>query len=134
MKQASYYDTDAGRRARSIQLPVIWKTPLQLWIEVANFIYSIHPETSVEALFALVPPDTDVVLIGDMRRRVEAEFITARGGCCYRVDRPGRTSISNIDDELLNWTGWSGAIANSGDLNNLSQVVGGICEGLVASS
>ncbi len=130
MKQGSFYESEQGRRARTLELPVIHKTPLQLWIEVSNFIYNVHPTTSVEALFTMVPPDTDVVIIGDMRRIVEAEFINARNGLCYRVDRPERIPVSNIDEELLNWDGWSGAISNGGDLSNLEQQVRGICEGL----
>jgi hypothetical protein len=130
MKPASFYDTAAGRPARTIELPYIWKTPLQLWIETANFLYSIYPLISIEALIANVPPDTDVVLIGDMRRVVEADYINQRGGACYRVDRPGRLPISNIDEELLTWSGWSGVISNGGDLSNLEQQVRGICEGL----
>lgn len=132
MKQASFYDTDAGRRARTIELPVIHKTPLQLWVEVSNFIYSIHPLTSVEALFAMVPPETDIVVIGDMRRVCEAEYISARGGACYQVTRPGREPISNIDAELIGWKGWAGSLSNCSDFSNLELQVRGVCEGLVA--
>ena len=130
MKQASFYDTDVGRPVRTIELPYIWKTPLQLWVETANFLYSIYPLISIEALLAHVPPDTDIVIIGDMRRVVEADYINQRGGACYRVDRPGRLPISNIDEELLTWNGWSGVVSNGGDLSNLEQQVRGICEGL----
>jgi hypothetical protein len=128
LKQSSFYDSDSGRKARLVPLPVIWKTPLELWIETANFIHGVHPLTNIEALFAILPPDADVVIIGDMRRRHETEWLKARGAYLVNVERPGRLPISNIDTELVGYDGWNDWIKNDGDLSELEPKVKVICE------
>jgi len=131
LKQASFYENESGRAARSVPLPVIWKTPLELWVQMANFIHSIHPLTNIEALFAIIPPDADVVIIGDQRRHDETEWLKARGAYLVNVQRPGRVPISNIDMELISYAGWNDWIHNDTDLNDLELKVKVICERLL---
>lgn len=134
MKEAHFYMSDEGRRARNIPLAIINKTPLEIWIEVANFIYSFHPTMPIEVMLANLNPNMDLVIIDDMRRVAEHDFITQRNGWTVRVDRDGREPISNIDVELTGvGQGWSFILSNNAGLGELEQAVRVICDDVAKS-
>lgn len=128
MKGADAYNNDDGRRLRTIELIELGKTPLDLWVETANFLYSISPTLPLQVMLSRVNPDIDVVIIDDMRRWAEAEYIASRSGVLVRVDRPGREPVSNIDEELLSYDSWDYVISNDAGFGELELAVRTICD------
>ena len=128
MKGADAYNNDDGRKLRTIPLIEIGKTPLELWVETANFLYTINPVLPIQVMLSRLNPDMDIVIIDDMRRTAEFDYIKSRSGVVVRVDREGREPVSNIDSELLGYTDWNYTISNNAGFGELELAVRAICD------
>jgi hypothetical protein len=64
---------------------------------VGSEMRALNPEYWIERAFASIKPDTDIVLISDMRYRNEADYIKAHGGYTIDVQRLNTDGSQFID-------------------------------------
>ncbi len=119
LKQGIYYETH--RNKKEVSLPLIGKSPRQIWIEVGNRLREVYEETWID--FALRGTTADIILIPDMRFRNEARAIRNRGGILIKINRPGiPRGTDPAEIELDGWDDWDLIINNNEDLIFLNSI------------
>lgn len=124
LQPGHYYEDNY--HLKNITLPLIGKSPRELWIGVGNSIRTIYDPTWSDYLFKTV--HADVLVIGDMRFPTEANAVVATGGCIYRIDRDSAKKITDsADDPLADYTGWTGIIPNNTTLGDFHKEIMKLC-------
>ena len=99
---------------RSVSLPLLGKTPRDLWIAVGSALQNIHPTFWVDALFQGLPAGPTI--IADVRFPREAEAIKAYGGLLIKISNPKVPEDTDGADEMLaEYAGWDMEIENTFD-------------------
>ena len=123
-----YYETH--RAKKEVSLPLIGKSPRQLWIEVGNKLREVYPGTWLD--FALRGVVADILFIKDVRFINEAWAIREHGGTLIRIDRPGiPRGTDPAEVELDSWDDWDLIIKNSASLRCLNSMAEGFSRKLV---
>ena len=104
---------------RTVVLPALGKTPVEVWVEVGNALRGVYSDTWVDLLFASYGPHANLV-ISDVRFPNEAKSILDRGGYLVKVTRPSVT-VKHGSDEMIpeDSTIWDYRAANDGSLDRL---------------
>ncbi len=122
LQPGDFYELDENAHLREVVLPLVGKTPRQIWIEVGNKMREVYADIWVRN--ALLGPKAQIIVLSDLRYHNEAGIIEELGGFRYKLNRPG-VPISNdvADVNLDNYTNWSEVIQNDGELAELSDKV-----------
>lgn len=130
LRRGEYYNTPEGERLRGVALPVIGKTPVQIWVELGMKAREIWPDTWLDFVLDRSRLRSDAILVvSDVRFVNEAEAIKREGGYCIRVDRSS-AKINPSDVYLDNWN-FDYVIDNNGSLADLEKRVSKIVEEVV---
>lgn len=109
LQEAAVYDRFP--ELRSVPLPLLGKTPRELWIAIGSSLATIHGQYWVEALFRSWTAGP--VVIADVRFPQEAQAIKDRGGLLVKVSSPLVSKDTDGADEVLeNYTGWDVEVVN----------------------
>ena len=116
-----FYERPENAHLREIVLPLLGKTPRQIWIEVGNLMRDVHPEVWIRNAIYV---DADVVIVRDLRYHNEANVIEEMGGDRYKmvrdcVERGTDVADCNLDD----YTEWTAIVQNNGTLRDLEGAV-----------
>jgi hypothetical protein len=118
IKRAVYYETHRDDKEKV--LPLIGKSPRQIWIELGNKCREIYQATWID--YALNGVNGDVIIITDMGFTNEATAILAKGGLLVKLVRDGiLLGTDPREIELDNWDNWDRIIKNNGSLDDLYQ-------------
>lgn len=110
LQDKEYYDDH--REEREIILPLLGKTPRQIWIDFGNAVRD-HVYEPTWAEYQLRADDFDILFISDLRFPTEADLIQNASGFVYKITRPGYGGKKDgADDRLSGYTRWSGTIQN----------------------
>jgi hypothetical protein len=126
------YEEPGNRHLKEVALPLLNKSPRQIWISVGNGVRDwVFDGTWLEWL--LINARADFLLVKDMRFPTEADRIRALGGTVVKIVRPDVPHTSDgADDPLLTYARWDHTITNTtGDLDRLYESVVGIVEGML---
>lgn len=116
----SYYDTPANEHLREVILPLIGKSPRDVWIAVGNGLRASLGNEALWLDYAFNHHKCDVMIFTDLRFPTEAEGVLEHGGWLYRVDRASAPIVTDgADDILKSYDGWTGTFANNGTLNDI---------------
>lgn len=117
LREGAFYEVAENAHLREVILPLLGKTPRQIWIEVGNLMRQVHPEVWIKnALFV----DANVVIVRDMRYYNEAGEVETQGGLRYKMIRDSAPVSNDVADcNLDTYDRWSELIYNNGDLNDL---------------
>lgn len=117
LQPGSFYEVAENAHLREVVLPLLGKTPRQIWIEVGNLMRQVHPEVWIKnALFV----DADVIIVRDMRYLNEAGEISGRDGLRYKMIRDSAPVSNDVADSALDeYTDWTDLIYNNGDIADL---------------
>jgi len=121
LQPGAFYEIEANAHLREVVLPLIGKTPRQIWIEVGNFMRQVHPEVWIKnALFV----DADVIIVRDMRYFNEAGEVEGRGGLRYKMIRNSAPISNDVADcNLDTYDRWTELVYNNGSLDDLDSKV-----------
>lgn len=118
------------RDKKEVALPLIGKSPRQIWIEVGNKLREVYEETWID--YALRGIDADIIIISDVRFRNEARRIKNQGGMLIRIDRPDITQGTDpAEVELDAWDNWDLIVDNAGDLTYLNSIAESLSRKLI---
>ncbi len=119
-----YYDEPENKKLKEVILPLIGKSPRQIWIDFGQGVrHSTYNETWLDYL--LLNTKCDFLIITDLRFPEEAERIQKYGGWLVKILRPSIPHTSDAaDDPLLTYEKWNCIIKNDQDLEYLhTQVI-----------
>ncbi len=112
-----YYETHYEEK--EVVLPLIGKSPRDIWIEVGNKMREISPDVWLKN--AIACPKCDIIIISDLRFTNEAFYIKNAGGLVVKVKRPGlRLGSDQAEVDLLSYTQWDAIIENDGTLDEFN--------------
>jgi hypothetical protein len=116
-----YYEMSDNAHLKETILPIIGKSPRDIWIEVGNHLREVYAYTWID-LVLNTNKQCDVLLISDLRYPNEAERIKASGGTLIKINRPGVEYHNDVaDTALADFNQWDHIIDNDGSLNDLNQ-------------
>jgi hypothetical protein len=99
-------------------LPDLGKTPREVLIQLSNKMREYDPNIWLNS--TIKTDDSDVLLISDLRYPNEFDAITAAGGKCIKITRPGLVTPTDEADTALNaCCAWDLVIQNNTDLGDL---------------
>jgi hypothetical protein len=112
LESGSFYEEAQNEHLREVVLPLIGKTPRQIWISFGNEVKAAtYRDTWIDYLLHSVK--CDFLIISDLRFPNEAEKIKSMGGKVIKICRPSVPHTSDAaDDPLLNYDGWDNIIYN----------------------
>ncbi len=120
LERGIYYENKYPEK--EVILPLIGKSPRQLWIEVGNKMREI--DENVWLKNALNCPKCDLILISDLRFTNEADYIRANNGLVVKINRPGvAVGTDQAEVDLLDYDNWDAVIDNDGTLDDLNTAV-----------
>lgn len=121
---ADFYDTVPG--ARTVEVPLLGKTPVDTWIDVGQALRGVHPDTwvgwTMDKADRAWEEHQIVSVISDLRFVNEARAITVRGGWCVKVERE-EGQVLRSDQGIPADYPWESVIKNDGSARELRQKV-----------
>lgn len=121
MREAAYYETDEGAKARYVKLPTVGKTPMEIWIEVGNKIREVFMDTWLMATLASDYPNTQVLIVTDCRFPNEGNKVIELGGIpCLIIRSDAPVFDSPSDKALDDWGQWVKRFINDGTIRDLN--------------
>jgi hypothetical protein len=119
LKEKEFYEKNPQYREQP--LPIINKSPREIWIEFGNKNREIYSNIWVDYVKNKIP-QFDNVIIPDVRWENEGNMIHEIGGYCVKIINP-RIPYSNdpSDCALENWGEWDFVIENNGTLEEFYQ-------------
>jgi hypothetical protein len=130
LKEEAYYNEPNNEHLRTIALPGINKSPVQIWIEFGTLVgREVYPITWASyALNKASEEKYDVVICPDTRFLNEVNAIKAYSGFVFKLDNPNIPNRSTIaDDQLEDYTGWDEIFINDSDFGKLMEIAEHIC-------
>lgn len=122
IKTADYYEDH--RELRDIPLPIVGKTPREIWIEHGMNVRKIYAHTWIDFLLYDAQKHCDLLFIKDLRFPDEGKVVNERGGRVYKIERPSIPHTSDeADDALIGWDGFHSTLLNDGSLNQFYTAV-----------
>ncbi len=118
LQPGAYYEVN--RDKKEVILPLIGKSPRDVWIEVGNKMREVDPDVWIN--FAVKGHNADIIIDTDVRFKNEAKKIRENSGILVNIIRPGLeqgTDLAEID--LDTWHDWDHVIDNSGSLRDLNK-------------
>lgn len=112
-----YYENNPGTKEQII--PALGISARDVWIHIGETVRQICPTVWVELLWEKIPKDTNVVIIYDLRKIPEANYIIEHGGTCHRVLRDVPRFADPVDSELETYPAWGIDIQNDGSKEEL---------------
>ncbi len=116
------------REDRLVPLPVINKTPIELWVGVGDSMRTLAKNVWIEQAFREVEP-CHIGLITDLRYRNEADAIRARCGIVVKVENPRVTPLNTpADHDMDEFNDWDFTVVNDGTIEQLRFKVSALTE------
>lgn len=107
LKDESYYETHY--HDKEVLLPLLNKTPRQIWIDYATSVRAIHPNVWIDLALQ------ENVIITDLRFKNEYDAIKAKNGITVKIVRS--TEVESLDVD------WDYIINNDGTLEDLNEKI-----------
>lgn len=119
LQPGPFYEVPENAHLREVVLPLIGKTPRQIWIEVGNLMRQVHPEVWIRNAIYV---EADVVIVRDLRYHNEADVIEEMDGDRYKMVRDCVEKSNDVADcNLDDYTEWTAHIFNNGTLDDLEE-------------
>lgn len=131
LQEELYYENN--REARYKVLPLIDKTPVQIWIDVSNALTNGVFDRTWSMYLVHCANKCDIAVCCDVRRPEQVTAILESGGAVYKVvrDQPfAAVKDRSVECQLDGFDGWTGVITNNSCLDDLYKQVAKIAEGL----
>ncbi len=116
LKDEQYYEDNPKEKDKI--LPLIGKTPRDIWIHTGNTLRLVHDEVWID--YPLCVINCDVLVFSDLRFWTEFKKVKKKGGLCIKItnNRVKHTSDA-ADDVLLDCKEWDYIIENNEGLHEL---------------
>ena len=119
LREGGYYET--YRDKKEVSLPLIGKSPRQIWIETGNNLRDVYKGTWID--FALRGVVADIIIIPDVRFINEVRAIRDQGGILIKINRPGTPQGTDLAEvELDEFMSWDLVVNNNRSLKSLNYV------------
>ena len=122
LKSIQFYEDQPEKK--EVILPVLGKTPRQIWIEFGSWCRQYDADIWKNAL--LKNASCDYLLIKDMGFNVEFDDVKDQGGYCFKMVRPGQvqgTDEREVELDSRSDDEWDKIIHNTGTVNDLYNIV-----------
>lgn len=124
LREGDFYEDDRNAHLREVVLPLIGKTPRQLWIGVGNGVRAATGYDGTWLDYLLNATVADVLVLKDLRFPAEADGVLAKGGWVYKIVKPDEPEVTDgADEPLANYDRWTGVIDNDSCLKSLHEKI-----------
>lgn len=108
LKVGPYYDLPEYEHERSLPIPGLNRTPVQIWVDVGQWARSIHPDVWVKQVVHDRHEPGSIVVISDLRFQNEAAHLKNEDSYLVKVQRPGYGPLdTQADQDLIGFNGWN---------------------------
>lgn len=121
LREMEFYDTPEGAPLRDVPLPVIGKTPVQIWVDMGTPAVreKVYINTWIDYVLK-TDHGLDVLIIPDVRFYNEIEAVRSAGGTLIKIVRPGYgPRKTHPDRAVFGYTGWDNVIGEEGSMKSL---------------
>ncbi len=119
LQRGIYYETHRDKKEEI--LPLIGKSPREIWIDVGNKLREVYPNTWLD--YALKGVTADILMITDCGFTNEAVAIREAGGMLCKINRDGLVQGTDArETELDTWTDWDYIVNNDSSYEYLNSV------------
>lgn len=121
LREPEFYDTPEGEKFRDIKLPMIGKTPVEIWVAMGTPAVreQVYQNTWIDYLLKS-DHGLDILIIPDVRFPNEVSAIQRLGGTVHKIVRPGFGPRDTVADRaLLGYDGWNYVWGAHGNINRL---------------
>ena len=123
MREPEYYETEEGAKARTVVLPAIGKTPIDIWVDFGTpaVRQCVYDRTWIDYLLKS-DLNADMLVIPDVRFPNEVAAIRDMGGILVKVVRPGYGPKNTVADRaLIGRDVWDYVVGAEGSMKSLDQ-------------
>ena len=123
LREGEFYETPEGEPYRDIVLPVLGKTPVEVWVAIGTYAMrdQVHPDTWLNYVFE-TDHDCDVLVVPDVRFPNEHAKARYKGAKLVKVVRPGYGPRKTVADRaLLGCVDWDVVAGGSGEMRELRE-------------
>lgn len=131
LQSGDYYDHPDTEHLREVPLPIINKTPRELWIGVGNGIRAACGVDDIWASYLYENTKADFLIISDVRFPTEANSVLDLGGFLFKIECPWALQVTDgADDKLEGFGCWTETIYNTAhnDYNHLYEQIDSLIE------
>lgn len=116
LRAGHFYDTAEGAPLRTVPLPGVGKSPVELWVQTGEALKGVCPTVWLDRVMQSINPGSWWV-ISDLRFPAEAQAIRDAGGATVLV--LGRNPVIHGSDRALDDWKWDYTVRNYGSLEDL---------------
>lgn len=129
LQPGPFYERNPG--ARDVKLPVIQKTPVEIWIDVGNKLREVYHDTWISPVINSAKDFDGVTLISDVRFPNEAAILHGHGATLVKVTRSEAPIRDSVSDNALEGYDhcWDYIIENEGTERDLVDAVRLVLQG-----
>lgn len=124
MKPRDYYEEHP--KEKEVVLPLIGKSPRQIWIELGNKMREIYEPTWIAYVVHGFANKVDVLLVKDLRYPNEMAMARESGAKIVKVERASQPYVPDQADRALRDapdSAWDTIVNNDGSLNDCYDLV-----------
>lgn len=129
LQVGEFYEREGNQKLKDCILPLINRTPRDIWIDVGNRLREVDPLIHIRGITKI--KDCNILFVKDLRYPNEADAILEEGGYVYKVNNNRILHTSDeADDALIGYPRWSGEIDNHTTLPDFYKTCTTLCDQL----
>lgn len=121
LREAAYYETEEGAKARFVKLKYIDLTPVEIWVKVGQAFREIYSDTWLCAALMADYANVQVLIITDARFPNEGDKVLELGGLPVLITNSRAPVLDTAADLAMDgWNKWQRHVVNEGTLKDLN--------------
>jgi len=133
LQPGPFYELPENEHLRTVKLPVINRSPLEIWIMVGDKMREIHEDVWIDQARAVVNRDPEqpsrvfLNIESSLRFPNECSWISERGGWCVKIFREG-APVYALDRKIPESYSWDRVLTNDGTKEELRDKIREVVE------
>ena len=124
LQPGPFYDLPENQHLRTVVLPGIGRTPLDVWIMIGDRMREIHESVWLDQT---EPLPRVLNIESSLRFPVECSWISERGGWCVKIVRQG-APVYALDRKIPEGYPWDRVLTNDGTVEELRDKIREVVE------
>jgi hypothetical protein len=118
LREGIYYENHPDEKEKLI--PSLGKSPRAIWIDFGHMISEINPKTLCELSLKDTNPESEILIVPDLRRQIEVDYVRMFDGYIIRIDRNVEQFNDPCDSALAEYQDWDKIVRNDGSFKDFN--------------